>query len=37
MLETQAGRLKWERTADGIRVVIPVKVGWIAAMSGFSL
>jgi len=30
MLETLAGRLKWERTTDGIRVVVPSHFnGWI--------
>jgi hypothetical protein len=28
MLETLAGRLKWERTSDGIRVVIPARFSW---------
>lgn len=28
MLETLAGRLKWERTVDGIRVVIPARLSW---------
>ncbi|MGA3370408.1 MAG: hypothetical protein ABSC48_01470 [Terracidiphilus sp.] len=37
MLETLAGRLKWERTGDGIRVVIPVRVDWFSAMTGISL
>jgi hypothetical protein len=37
MLETLEGRLKWERTGDGIRVVIPVRMGWLPAMSGISL
>lgn len=27
-LETLAGRLKWESTADGIRVVIPARLNW---------
>jgi hypothetical protein len=34
MLETLAGRLKWERTCDGIRVVIPVRFSWIAIGKG---
>jgi hypothetical protein len=29
MLETLAGRLRWERTEDGIRVEIPVRVPWL--------
>ena len=28
MLETLAGGLKWERTGDGIRVVIPARLDW---------
>lgn len=28
MLETLVGRLKWERTCDGIRVVIPARMSW---------
>jgi hypothetical protein len=28
MLETLAGRLKWERTGLGIRVVIPARLDW---------
>jgi len=30
MLEKLAGRLRWERTGDGIRAVIPVRYSWIA-------
>ena len=30
MLEVLKGRLKWERTADGIRVVIPARLSWSA-------
>jgi hypothetical protein len=30
MLETLAGRLKWERVGDGIRVVIPARFPWMA-------
>src|ERR1035441_8720219 len=37
MLETLAGRLKWERTGDGIRVVIPVRIPWPSALSGIWL
>jgi hypothetical protein len=37
MLETLAGRLKWERTGDGIRVVIPVRIHWLSAFSGIWL
>jgi hypothetical protein len=37
MLETLAGRLKWERTSDGIRVVIPVRVPWLLTLSGIFL
>jgi hypothetical protein len=29
MLEILAGRLKWERTGDGIRVVIPTRFNWL--------
>jgi hypothetical protein len=28
MLETLAGRLKWERTGDGIRVELPAPLDW---------
>jgi len=28
MLETLIGRLKWERTGDAIRVVIPARLSW---------
>src|SRR5580700_1527259 len=28
MIETLAGRLKWERMSDGIRVVIPARMSW---------
>jgi hypothetical protein len=28
MLETLTGRLKWERTGDGIRVMIPPRLSW---------
>jgi hypothetical protein len=31
MLEKLAGRLTWERTGDGIRVVIPAQLGWVVA------
>ncbi len=31
MLEPLAGRLKWERTTDGICVVIPARLSWGAA------
>jgi hypothetical protein len=34
MLEKLAGRLKWERTGGGIRVVIPVRVPWLSALIG---
>ncbi|MGA3345529.1 MAG: hypothetical protein ABSC76_11735 [Terracidiphilus sp.] len=34
MLERLAGRLKWERTSDGIRVVIPERFNWIALGKG---
>jgi hypothetical protein len=37
MLEKLAGRLKWERMGDGIRVVIPVRVPWLTAISGIWL
>jgi hypothetical protein len=37
MLETLAGRLKWERMGDGIRVVIPARTDWLSAMSGIWL
>lgn len=37
MLEKLAGRLKWERTGDGIRVVIPVRVPLLSTLSGISL
>jgi hypothetical protein len=32
MLEKLAGRLKWERAGDGIRVVIPARRNWRAAL-----
>jgi hypothetical protein len=34
MLNKLAGRLKWERTDDGIRVVIPVRTPWLLALLG---
>lgn len=34
MLEKLAGRLKWERKGNGIRVVIPVRVPWLRALVG---
>jgi hypothetical protein len=37
MLETLAGRLKWEQTGDGIRVVIPVRMPLLTALSGIWL
>jgi hypothetical protein len=45
MLETLAGRLKWERTGDGIRVEIPARrsnplltqVAWLFFLSGPAL
>jgi hypothetical protein len=37
MLVTLAGRLKWERTGNGIRVVIPVRMPLLAALSGIVL
>jgi hypothetical protein len=30
MLETLAGRLKWERTIQGIRIEIPARLSWVA-------
>ena len=33
MFETLAGRLKWERTADGIRAVIPSRFSWFMLLS----
>jgi hypothetical protein len=33
MLETLAGRLKWKRIADGIRVEIPERAGWYFYLS----
>lgn len=32
MLETLAGRVKWEHTGDGIRVVIPARLSWGATL-----
>jgi hypothetical protein len=37
MRENLAGRLTWEPTGDGIRVVIPVRVPWLLAFSGIIL
>jgi hypothetical protein len=37
MLETLAGNLKWERTADGIRVVIPSRFSWLSYSSSLGL
>jgi hypothetical protein len=33
MLEKLAGRLKWERIVDCIRVVIPVRIPWLLALN----
>ncbi len=37
MLEKLAGRLKWERTGNGIRVVIPVRFPFMAVLSGMGV
>jgi hypothetical protein len=37
MFETLAGRLNWERTADGIRVVIPSRFSWWILCRGLGL
>jgi hypothetical protein len=34
MLEKLAGRLKWERTGDGIRVLIPAWAPWLVTFNG---
>ena len=37
MLEKLAGRIKWERTGDGICVVIPTPFSWRTVLTGLSL
>jgi hypothetical protein len=34
MLEKLAGRLRWERSCDGIRVIIPLRFSWLSALGG---